>query len=284
MKTYGSVIKLLRKNKSLSQQDISTDILSRTTISKIENNSIIPTITTLEAISIKLDVTLDEITFIRNNFQLDKRNEIISDFLKLVSNTQTELVTNIISRINHYLKQYPDDSLLTDIKYILLATLHLINDEIDKALKLVKPIWERLEKIDQFSLIEIRLVSNILFFFPTDIIKKFIPRLLVMIDKYIAFDKTLAPLKVALLINTASIFMEIYPDTTTKNLEIAINTAKEINRFDLLANAYYLQGVHTQKPELVNKAKNIFYAIEQTEVLAQLENNHLFQFKLDYKL
>ncbi|MBC2008857.1 helix-turn-helix domain-containing protein [Listeria welshimeri] len=284
MKTYGSVIKLLRKNKSLSQQDISTDILSRTTISKIENNSIIPTITTLEAISIKLDVTLDEITFIRNNFQLDKRNEIISDFLKLVSNTQTELVTNIISRINHYLKQYPDDSLLTDIKYILLATLHLINDEIDKALKLVKPIWERLERIDQFSLIEIRLVSNILFFFPTDIIKKFIPRLLVMIDKYIAFDKTLAPLKVALLINTASIFMEIYPDTTTKNLEIAINTAKEINRFDLLANAYYLQGVHTQKPELVNKAKNIFYAIEQTEVLAQLENNHLFQFKLDYKL
>ncbi|MBC2002620.1 helix-turn-helix transcriptional regulator [Listeria booriae] len=274
MKTHGNVIRLLRKNKSLSQEDVSTNTVARTTISKIERSNIIPTITTLEAIITKFDVTLDEFQYIRNDYQLSERDKIISDYLKLVSNTQTELVTDIIGRCDIYLCKHPNDRLLLDIKNILTASLHLVNDELEIAQELVRPVWTRLEKIDHFSLIEIRLVSNMLFYFPIDIIEKFVPRLLVMIDKYSALDKTLSPLKVALLINSSSIFMDIYPAITTKNLDIAINTAKEINRFDLLANAYYLQGVHTQKPELINKAKNIFYAIEKTDILAQLEKNY----------
>ncbi|EAD5762839.1 XRE family transcriptional regulator, partial [Listeria monocytogenes] len=65
MKTYGAIIKQIRKGKSISQIELSNTILSRTTISKIENNNIVPTINTLEAILHKLDVTVDEFQFIR---------------------------------------------------------------------------------------------------------------------------------------------------------------------------------------------------------------------------
>ncbi|HGX1667604.1 TPA: helix-turn-helix domain-containing protein, partial [Listeria innocua] len=63
----------MRKNKSLSQSYVSNNILARTTISKIENNNIIPTITTIENIVIKLDVTIDELRYIKNDYKLNTR-------------------------------------------------------------------------------------------------------------------------------------------------------------------------------------------------------------------
>ncbi|MBC2080272.1 helix-turn-helix transcriptional regulator [Listeria booriae] len=274
MKTYGAAIRQIRKNKSLSQSDVSNNILARTTISKIENNNITPTITTVESIIIKLDVTMDELRYIKNNYQLSIREEIIADFFKLVSNTQTELIMNIITRCDNYLDNNSKDSLLEDIRLALKAALLLTNNEFELAQKLVKPIWERLEKIDHFSLIEIRLVCNILFYFPLDVIEKFVPRLLIMIDKYNALDKSLNPLKAALLINTATIFMRHNSAITTSSLNAATIIAKEINRFDLLASAYYLQGVNANDPSLIDKAKNIFLAIEKEAILFQFEEEY----------
>ncbi|MBC1318121.1 helix-turn-helix domain-containing protein [Listeria booriae] len=140
MKTHGNVIRLLRKNKSLSQEDVSTNTVARTTISKIERSNIIPTITTLEAIITKFDVTLDEFQYIRNDYQLSERDKIISDYIKLVSNTQTELVTDIIGRCDIYLCKHPNDRLLLDIKTTLTASLHLVNDELEIAQELVRPV------------------------------------------------------------------------------------------------------------------------------------------------
>ncbi|MBC6314050.1 helix-turn-helix domain-containing protein [Listeria grandensis] len=275
MKTYGAAIRQVRKNKSLSQSDVSNNILARTTISKIENNNITPTITTVESIIIKLDVTMDELRYIKNNYQLSTREEIITDFFKLVSNTQTELLMDIISRCNIYTTNHSKDRLLEDISIVLNAALLLANNEFEHAQELVKPIWKRLEKIDHFSLIEIRLVCNILFYFPLEVIEKFVPRLLTMIDKYQALDKTLNSLKAALLINTASIFMQSNSAITTTSLNTAIVIAKDINRFDLLASAYYLQGVNTDDFNLIAKAKNIFLAIEKEDILFQFEKEYL---------
>ncbi|AQY51549.1 hypothetical protein PWEIH_03546 [Listeria weihenstephanensis FSL R9-0317] len=274
MKTYGAAIRQIRKNKSLSQSDVSNNILARTTISKIENNNITPTITTVESIIIKLDVTMDELRFIKNDYKLSTREEIIAAFFKLVSNTQTEKIMDIIGRCDTYLDNDPKDNLLEDIKIALKASLLLTNNEFEYAQELVKPIWERLEKIDHFSLIEVRLVCNILFYFPLDVIEKFVPRLLIMIDKYNAFDKSLNSLKAALLINTASIFMQHNSAITTSSLNAAIIISKDINRFDLLASAYYLQGVNANDPSLIAKAKNIFLAIEKDAILFQFEKEY----------
>ncbi|EKY4036696.1 helix-turn-helix transcriptional regulator, partial [Listeria innocua] len=269
IKTYGAAIRQIRKNKSLSQSYVSNNILARTTISKIENNNIIPTITTIENIVIKLDVTIDELRYIKNDYKLNTREDIIADFFKLVSNTQTELILKIINRCDNYLDNHFKDNLLEDIRIVLKASLLLTNNEVEKAQKLVKPIWKRLEKIDNFSLIEIRLVCNILFYFPLDVIEKFVPRLLTMIDKYNALDKSLNPLKLALLINTATIFMQHNSTITTSSLNAAIIIAKEINRFDLLASAYYLQGVNTNDYSLITKAKNILLTIDKEAILLQ---------------
>ncbi|MBC1502136.1 helix-turn-helix domain-containing protein [Listeria weihenstephanensis] len=274
MKSYGAAIRQIRKNKSISQSDVSNNILARTTISKIENNNITPTITTVESIIIKLDVTMDELRFIKNDYKLSTREEIIADFFKLVSNTQTEQILGIISKCDTYLDNHPKDNMLEDIKTALKAALLLTNNEFEHAQELVKPIWERLEKIDHFSLIEVRLVCNILFYFPLDVIEKFVPRLLIMIDKYNAFDKSLNSLKAALLINTASIFMEHNSAITTSSLNAAILISKDINRFDLLASAYYLQGVNANDLSLIAKAKNIFLAIEKDAILFQFEKEY----------
>ncbi|ECQ6724082.1 helix-turn-helix transcriptional regulator [Listeria monocytogenes] len=273
MKTYGAIIKQIRKGKSISQIELSNTILSRTTISKIENNNIVPTINTLEAILHKLDVTVDEFQFIRNGYKLNPRELIIADFFKLVSNTQTEKINSIIYRCNIHLTHKPTDILISDVRIILKASLHLSNNETLVAQKLVTPVWERLKKMDHFSLIELRLVTNILFYFPVDIVQEFFPRLVNTINKYISFDNTIITLKLALLINTATLFLLNNPKSTLENLEEAIKIAKEINRFDFLAYAYYLKGINTNNPSLVAKAEAIFIAIEKEDILHQLESN-----------
>ncbi|MBC1594014.1 helix-turn-helix domain-containing protein [Listeria seeligeri] len=59
-KTIGDTIKYIRVNKQYSQKNVSTSIISRTSLSKIENNMLNPTFAKLIPIINNLDVDFDE--------------------------------------------------------------------------------------------------------------------------------------------------------------------------------------------------------------------------------
>ena len=68
MYSLGKKVKLLRKEVGLKQEDLTCDILSRTMLSKIENDKVTPSIYQLNHISKKLGYSVDY--FLQNGVYL----------------------------------------------------------------------------------------------------------------------------------------------------------------------------------------------------------------------
>ncbi|EIT3268046.1 helix-turn-helix transcriptional regulator, partial [Listeria innocua] len=269
--TYGYILKKIRTNKSLSQKYVSSGCIDRTSLSKIETNTIVPSIHTLIGLISKLDVSLDEFEYIRNNYQLSNKQKLLSEFLSLVSNFDIKSINQIINKCNINLINTPDDVLIKEIRSICIASTYLAKNEYEMAQKNITAVWRRLERVEQYTLTEIKLVCNILFFFPHDVVLKFTPRLLLMIDRYIEFDKSLYALKVSLLINSALLVRKYTPNNSSSHLKEAISISKQINRYDLLAIAKFSLGYLSADTAMSKQAKKIFFAIDQEEIYYHLK-------------
>ncbi|EAH3789362.1 XRE family transcriptional regulator [Listeria monocytogenes] len=276
MQTYGYTLKKIRKNKSLSQEYVSAGWVNRTTLSKIETNDTIPSMHTLIGLIGKLDVSLDEFEYIRNDYQLSNKQQILSDFLSLVSNFDAQAINQVINNCVIYLINSPNDILIKEIHSICMASIFLAKNEYNKAQKIITTVWKRLENVEQYTVTEIKLVCNILFFFPEDVISKFTPRLLIMIDRYLDFDKSLYSLKISLLINSALLLRAHSTNESLSNLKEAISISKLVNRYDLLAIAQFSLGTLTSDIIMVDRAKNIFFAIDQKQMFYHLEKELVY--------
>lgn len=278
MKTYGEVIGTIRKNKLLLQKEVANNNIARSNLSKIENSTIIPSITTLKGISDSLDITLDELDFIKNNYTLLPKQKLLSDFFNIVSNIDNQKIVQLIIKCKKYLDEH-HDLIIKDILCILQAAEMLCNNEITSAQDIIRPVWQRLEKINKFTLIEIKITCNILYLFPNHFITRFTPKLLQMIDSYIPFDKGLLSLKTSLLINTSTLLFQTNPAQAKNFLNESIQLAQEINRYDLLGIAYYIKGTLFKDSLLIKKSENIFSSIDRNDLLKVLKSeitNNIF--------
>ena len=76
----GSVYKDIRKSKNLSQEEICGNTISRTTLSKFENNKLVPSYQTMEFLLRQVNVSFQEFNFLCNKDGKDKRQEIFNEF------------------------------------------------------------------------------------------------------------------------------------------------------------------------------------------------------------
>ncbi|WP_203577193.1 helix-turn-helix domain-containing protein [Listeria seeligeri] len=271
MQTYGSTLKRIRKYKSLSQKYVSAGWVNRTSLSKIETNDTIPSMHTLIGLIGKLDVSLDEFEYIRNNYQLSNKQQILTNFFSLVSNFDLKAIHRVINHCDIYLINNPNDILVKEIHSICIASTYLANNKYYEAQKIITTVWKRLEQVEQYTVTEINLVCNILFFFPEEVISKFTPRLLIMINRYLDFDKSLYSLKISLLINSALLLRKSDLDTSLAHLKEAIPISKQINRYVLLAIAQFSLGSLTSNFTMIEQARHIFFAIDQKQMFYHLE-------------
>ncbi|MBM5609466.1 XRE family transcriptional regulator [Listeria seeligeri] len=271
VQTYGSTLKRIRKYKSLSQKYVSAGWVNRTSLSKIETNDTIPSMHTLIGLIGKLDVSLDEFEYIRNNYQLSNKQQILTNFFSLVSNFDLKAIHRVINHCDIYLINNPNDILVKEIHSICIASTYLANNKYYEAQKIITTVWKRLEQVEQYTVTEINLVCNILFFFPEEVISKFTPRLLIMINRYLDFDKSLYSLKISLLINSALLLRKSDLDTSLAHLKEAIPISKQINRYVLLAIAQFSLGSLTSNFTMIEQARHIFFAIDQKQMFYHLE-------------
>jgi len=103
----GNTIKLIRENKGLTQAYISDKILTQGNYSKFENLNLDIGGASLIAILNKLELSLEEFLFIKNNFTITERNSIIQKFHSLTYNDRKGLI-NLLNDIEKYSKRKND--------------------------------------------------------------------------------------------------------------------------------------------------------------------------------
>lgn len=119
--SLGAAISHLRKKSGLSQKDLCCEILSRSILSRIENNKITPSIYQLKHLANKLGVTMDELINYKTIDVLSLGSELYSEdtVYDLYNNEKFHQITSSYEK-----GLIKTDSSLNTIFYVAFAYLH----------------------------------------------------------------------------------------------------------------------------------------------------------------
>ncbi|BCC22345.1 transcriptional regulator [Bacillus cereus] len=262
---FGDTLKRIRESRGLSQTYLAADIVSRTSISKIENGKQEPTISNAKKLITRLDLNTNEFFYIQNDYKLDSKMQILYDFMNLSETTQDEPISKLINECKNYLSNTFD----VKINSILIVLESLQNFEkgydLSTLYENLKPVWERLSKLDDWLIIDLFLINNILYFFPIDTASNMaIHALKTIKSKY----PHLLKLKNAFYLNLSFLFLQKnLKDNATEYLFKSIEICKITHRYDLLLLAKIRLSICNKDLTRIREFCELLTAIEATNLV-----------------
>lgn len=206
---FGTVYKNIRKSKGLSQKDICNDFISRSSLSKFENNTVLPRYEHMIYLLEQIDMSSDEFSYICNMYKPDKKQDILIAFDNLTSLVDKEELNELITKCSSFLKSN-QSKLINDIRDILRVYYNILasppNSSNDEVSNLFSKIWNQFEKIDTWYYYDIKLISIVLFFIPIDIVDKFVDKILKRLDDYKYF-KDMQIVQLSILMNLSTKYL-----------------------------------------------------------------------------
>ncbi|MBC1339626.1 helix-turn-helix domain-containing protein [Listeria innocua] len=284
MYTTGETIKKIRTSKNLTRESLCSNMLSVATLKRIEKDAINTSFSNLEYILQQLNVSFDEFIFIRNNYQLPQKKQLIFEFRELTSvSVDRDHIESLISKYKIYLQDC-DDKEISNRLYFLKA-LQVINqtNDLKQGTALVEHIWSSLEPLDNWYWADLQILSNIFYIFPMQEAESIVELLLERVSKYESFNNS-ERLYIALLLNYIQVLM------LNKNyhkayslIDKAISFAKKKKMYLHWANAIGKKGLLEKILQYANgdlyitEAKKILKAIQEPKYIEDLEEEiHIF--------
>ncbi|MDN6968507.1 helix-turn-helix transcriptional regulator [Oenococcus sp. UCMA 17063] len=228
---FGSALKKIRVSRIIRQEELSQNLMSRTSISKIENLKQLPNYTNSVQLIERLGLTLNEFEFIKNNYSYSKKQTIEQQFMHIGDSTHQNDLLDLKERCLLYLKKDKD----SDVKRIYLITKAML--EIDKKTMkelcpIVQPVWDYLSKIDTWVILDLYMINYIFFFFPSKTSFWMLRLALINIkEKY----PELIKLKNSFLLNQSYLLMQGKKFSRAKSfLEESLTISKQTAQYDLL--------------------------------------------------
>ncbi|WPC20249.1 helix-turn-helix domain-containing protein [Pediococcus inopinatus] len=266
--TFGDTLKLIRISKSLSQKELNNNLMSRTSISKIENNRQIPTYPKAIILISELGVTPNEFEYIRNGFKQSSKQEIIDDFIHLSNSTQHKALEQLFIRCNNLLSKGQNDDIYR-ISLIIKALLCTDTKSLKELRIIVTPVWKYLETHDSWDKLDLYLVNNILFLFSSETSYTMANTAIKNIDQNYP---QLRKLKNGFLLNEAFLLMQQNCwNSALQLLELSMSLSQQIQRFDLfilgririaICNGDFITAKKERKVLSLMGATNMYKSIE----------------------
>ncbi|MBC1292328.1 helix-turn-helix domain-containing protein [Listeria booriae] len=161
---FGATIKKIRKDKNLTQKELSDGILTRSHLSQIETNNYFPSYDKFFLLLDRLNVVFEEFLFIQNDQKMQFKQQIRSKISEAANLNDTEKLKNLAITAKDLHEKTED---ITYYHYMLICKAlisynmtHTVNDEM---IKFVNPIKEYLFKMDNWYLYELKLFNNIIY-------------------------------------------------------------------------------------------------------------------------
>ncbi|WP_422122353.1 helix-turn-helix domain-containing protein [Planococcus sp. X10-3] len=275
MSYYGSVVRNIRIDKGYSQDYLSHSEMTQSAYSKFELHNREIRFGVLEKIVEKLELSFEELVFIKNGYNFSDRDRIANDFFNMSFN-DTETLNRIVWDTKAFLKN-EEDYLIRDIHRICEALVSANKtNSFNEATTIVLPIWDRLSKRNSLYVTDILLLNSILFIFPiADVleIQKFIFR---SIDRYNNF-RNIERIKINILLNsTLLLIKDGQISDALSGLNELIVLCKKHSTYLQLAVTYVRKGIclnllNQEGDTWIDKGKNILLALEQNNLLIEIE-------------
>lgn len=269
---FGTVLKEIRKSKGLSQQEVCGDALSRTTLSKIENNKEYPSVHHFAHILRQLDMTFAEFDYICHAYQPSERSSIIHRFENLRGQFFSESdCQDFLYQVEQYLKRQEDIRVQRIEQQLrLILSIYQTGDG-ERTRQLGQALWKELEKSDTWYLADFRKLGLVLPIIPVSHLKGFVDKILLSLEKYKNFrDIHVSHLTFLYNLSTVLLRKEKY-GLCHPVMERVYAMAQESMRIDYVGMANVRMGIFQQDREMVDKGLTILRAADLLEMVEHLE-------------
>lgn len=278
--TLNDTIKKIRKNKGLSQQQVSRGYLSQSNYSKFENGNIEIPISAFIGILNNLNIGLEELLYIDNGYSYSEKEKIYREFFRTPVNNK-ETLEQLILKCETFLADYPDQLVSFIHKICVILCNSLEQNDIyfnkDTALYLLE-VFSKKENLYEKDMY---IINSIFFLFPIETAHLTMDYIEKTLEKYDDFH-SINRLIVNLRLNYSLMLLksECESDALVQ-LEKTLPLTKKYKLSVQMGMLYVRLGIcYTNlninlNTDFIQKGLNILEVLEEIELLKIMENEIL---------
>ena len=273
---FGKVYKEIRESKGLTQEEVCGDVLSRTSLSKIESGKVTPKYENMEFLLRQINMSFEEFDYICHLYQPSQRTEIMQTYLNMNSIIGGSGLVHFFETCQNYLKTHHDLP-IEEIRDMLEVVIHIrqhgteqLSDQVKQT---VKKLWEKIEKQDTWYESDLKILNTILFSFPIEHLHLITGKILQRLEVYKNYQH-LHDLRMAILLNLSTIYLYHQDKNMCQQIcYTLLEDAKNKKSYDMLAICYVRIGICRDDAKLIQKGFSLLKLTDETSILAFLKKD-----------
>ena len=271
---FGKVYKEIRESKGLTQEEVCGNILSRTSLSKIESGKVTPKYENMEFLLRQINMSFEEFDYICHLYQPSQRTEIMQTYLNMSSILGTSELEKLFQKCQNYLNtrhDLPIEEIRDMLEVVIYLRQHGTEQLSDQVKQTITKLWEKIEKQDTWYENDLKILNTILFSFPIEHLHLITEKILQRLKVYKNFQH-LYELRVAILLNLSTLYLYNQDKNMCQQIcYTLLEDAKNKKSYDRLAICYVRIGICTDDSKLIQKGFSLLELTEETSMLSHLK-------------
>ena len=271
---FGKVYKEIRESKGLTQEDVCGNVLSRTSLSKIESGKATPKYENMEFLLRQINMSFEEFDYICHLYQPSQRTEIMQTYLNMSSIIGSSGLVDFFETCQNYLKTHHDLP-IEEIRDMLEVVIHIrqhgteqLSDQVKQT---IQKLWEKIEKQDTWYESDLKILNTILFSLPIEHLHLITGKILQRLEVYKNYQH-LYDLRMTILLNLSTLYLYNQDKNMCKQIcYTLLEDAKNKKSYDRLAICYVRIGICTDDSKLIQKGFSLLELTEETSMLSHLK-------------
>ena len=271
---FGKVYKEIRESKGLTQEEVCGEVLSRTSLSKIESGKVTPKYENMEFLLRQINMSFEEFDYICHLYQPSQRTEIMQTYLNMSSILGTSELEKLFQKCQNYLNtrhDLPIEEIRDMLEVVIYLRQHGTEQLSDQVKQTITKLWEKIEKQDTWYENDLKILNTILFSFPIEHLHLITEKILQRLKVYKNFQH-LYELRVAILLNLSTLYLYNQDKNMCKQIcYTLLEDAKNKKSYDMLAICYIRIGVCRDDSKLIQKGFSLLELTDETSILSHLK-------------
>ena len=271
---FGKVYKEIRESKGLTQEEVCGNVISRTSLSKIESGKATPKYENMEFLLRQINMSFEEFDYICHLYQPSQRTEIMQTYLNMSSIIGSSGLVDFFETCQNYLKTHHDLP-IEEIRDMLEIVIHIrrhgteqLSDQVKQT---IQKLWEKIEKQDTWYESDLKILNTILFSLPIEHLHLITGKILQRLEVYKNYQH-LHDLRVTILLNLSTIYLYNQDKNMCQQIcYTLLEDAKNKKSYDRLAICYIRIGICRDDAELIQKGFSLLELTEETSMLSYLK-------------
>ena len=271
---FGKVYKEIRESKGLTQEEVCGNVISRTSLSKIESGKATPKYENMEFLLRQINMSFEEFDYICHLYQPSQRTEIMQTYLNMSSIIGSSGLVDFFETCQNYLKTHHDLP-IEEIRDMLEVVIHIrqhgteqLSDQVKQT---IQKLWEKIEKQDTWYESDLKILNTILFSFPIEHLHLITGKILQRLEVYKNYQH-LYDLRMTILLNLSTIYLYHQDKNMCQQIcYTLLEDAKNKKSYDRLAICYIRIGICRDDAELIQKGFSLLELTEETSMLSYLK-------------